>query len=190
MYDLEPLLGVKQPTVSHLKQLVEGPARAREARNLRLLQSEAGRTRARGRPARRASHRTCVTCQRPLSLDRDASYAENPCLGGKGQRRGVEGQLGVVGSECEGERLSSPEIDRFRRLVRRQGRGVARQRVWSLADREITRIVSTPLALLRRDRSRRKAVGSLCRETSSRRPLDVSSRSSSIARFDLVWQTP
>ena len=44
-----------------------------------------------------------------------------------------------------GERLSSPEIDRFRRLDD-AGRVVARQLVWSLADREITRIVSSPLA--------------------------------------------
>lgn len=44
-----------------------------------------------------------------------------------------------------GERLSSPGIDRFRRLDD-AGRGVARQLVWSLADREITRIVSSPLA--------------------------------------------
>jgi 8-oxo-(d)GTP phosphatase len=44
-----------------------------------------------------------------------------------------------------GGRLSSPEIDRFRRLDD-AGRLVARQLVWSLADREITRIVSSPLA--------------------------------------------
>ncbi len=44
-----------------------------------------------------------------------------------------------------GGRLSSPGIDRFRRLDD-AGRVVARQLVWSLADREITRIVSSPLA--------------------------------------------
>ncbi len=43
-----------------------------------------------------------------------------------------------------GERLSSPEIDRFRRLDD-AGRLVARQLVWSLADHEITRIVSSPV---------------------------------------------
>lgn len=44
-----------------------------------------------------------------------------------------------------GARLSSPEIDRWRRLDE-AGRIVARQLVWSLADHEITRIVSSPLA--------------------------------------------
>lgn len=44
-----------------------------------------------------------------------------------------------------GVRLSSPGVDRFRRLDD-AGRVVARQLVWSLADREITRIVSSPLA--------------------------------------------
>jgi len=44
-----------------------------------------------------------------------------------------------------GVRLSSPEIDRFRRLDD-EGRVVARQLVWSLAVHEITRIVSSPLA--------------------------------------------
>jgi phosphohistidine phosphatase SixA len=44
-----------------------------------------------------------------------------------------------------GARLSSPGVDRFRRLDD-AGRHVARQLVWSLADREITRIVSSPLA--------------------------------------------
>lgn len=44
-----------------------------------------------------------------------------------------------------GARLSSPEIDRWRRLDG-AGRGVARQLVWALAPREITRIVSSPLA--------------------------------------------
>ena len=44
-----------------------------------------------------------------------------------------------------GVRLSSPGVDRFRRLDD-AGRVVARQLVWSLADREITRVVSSPLA--------------------------------------------
>lgn len=44
-----------------------------------------------------------------------------------------------------GQRLSSPGVDRFRRLDD-AGRVVARQLVWALADREITRIVSSPLA--------------------------------------------
>jgi 8-oxo-dGTP diphosphatase len=44
-----------------------------------------------------------------------------------------------------GTRLSSPAVDRFRRLDD-GGRVVARQLVWSLADRELTRIVSSPLA--------------------------------------------
>jgi 8-oxo-(d)GTP phosphatase len=44
-----------------------------------------------------------------------------------------------------GVRLSSPEIDRFRRLDD-AGRVVARQLVWTLAGHEITRIVSSPLA--------------------------------------------
>lgn len=44
-----------------------------------------------------------------------------------------------------GTRLSSTEIDRWRRLDE-SGRIVARQLVWSFAEREITRIVSSPLA--------------------------------------------
>jgi len=44
-----------------------------------------------------------------------------------------------------GERLSSPGVDRFRRLDE-EGRATARQLVWSLAEREITEIVSSPLA--------------------------------------------
>jgi 8-oxo-dGTP diphosphatase len=42
-----------------------------------------------------------------------------------------------------GGRLSSPGVDRFRRLDE-EGRLTSRQLVWSLADREITRIVSSP----------------------------------------------
>jgi phosphohistidine phosphatase SixA len=44
-----------------------------------------------------------------------------------------------------GERLSSPGVDRFRRLDE-DGRIISRQLVRSLADREITQIVSSPLA--------------------------------------------
>lgn len=44
-----------------------------------------------------------------------------------------------------GERLSSPGVDRFRRLDD-AGRVVARQLVWALAEHEITRVVSSPLA--------------------------------------------
>lgn len=44
-----------------------------------------------------------------------------------------------------GQRLSSPDVDRFRRLDE-AGRATARQLVWALADREITQIVSSPLA--------------------------------------------
>ena len=44
-----------------------------------------------------------------------------------------------------GTRLSSPGVDSFRRLDD-AGRRVARQLVWAYADREITHIVSSPLA--------------------------------------------
>lgn len=44
-----------------------------------------------------------------------------------------------------GERLSSPGVDGFRPLDK-AGRVVARQLVWAFADRELTRIVSSPLA--------------------------------------------
>jgi 8-oxo-dGTP diphosphatase len=43
-----------------------------------------------------------------------------------------------------GGRLSSPGVDRFRRLDD-GGRVVARQLVWAFADREISTIVSSPL---------------------------------------------
>jgi phosphohistidine phosphatase SixA len=42
-----------------------------------------------------------------------------------------------------GERLSSPAVDRFRRLDE-GGRIMARQLVWAYADRELTKIVSSP----------------------------------------------
>ena len=44
-----------------------------------------------------------------------------------------------------GERLSSPHIDRFRELDE-AGRADARQFIWTLAEQEIERIVSSPLA--------------------------------------------
>jgi phosphohistidine phosphatase SixA len=43
-----------------------------------------------------------------------------------------------------GVRLSSPSVDRFRRLDE-AGRVVARQLAWALAEHEITRIVSSPM---------------------------------------------
>jgi phosphohistidine phosphatase SixA len=43
-----------------------------------------------------------------------------------------------------GAKLSSPGIDRFRRLDE-TGRVVARQLVWAFADREISTIVSSPM---------------------------------------------
>jgi phosphohistidine phosphatase SixA len=43
-----------------------------------------------------------------------------------------------------GERLSSPSIDQFRQLDR-AGRADARQLIWSLADQEIERVVTSPL---------------------------------------------
>jgi phosphohistidine phosphatase SixA len=43
-----------------------------------------------------------------------------------------------------GTRLSSPGVDRFRRLDE-VGRSMARQLVWAYSDREITQIVSSPL---------------------------------------------
>jgi len=42
-----------------------------------------------------------------------------------------------------GERLSSPGVDRFRRLDE-AGRATSRQLVWAYADREITKIASSP----------------------------------------------
>jgi len=42
-----------------------------------------------------------------------------------------------------GERLSSPAVDRFRRLDE-SGRVMARQLVWAYADRGITKIASSP----------------------------------------------
>jgi len=44
-----------------------------------------------------------------------------------------------------GERLSSPAIDRFRQLDH-EGRADARQLIWTLADQEIERVVTSPLA--------------------------------------------
>lgn len=50
----------------------------------------------------------------------------------------------VLRHTSAGARLSSTEIDRWRRLDE-AGRLVARQLVWSFADRRITRVVSSPL---------------------------------------------
>ena len=44
-----------------------------------------------------------------------------------------------------GQRLMSPSIDRFRQLDR-QGRSEAQQLVWMLAEHEIERVVTSPLA--------------------------------------------
>ncbi|MGH3137487.1 MAG: histidine phosphatase family protein [Gaiellaceae bacterium] len=44
-----------------------------------------------------------------------------------------------------GERLSSPAIDQFRQLDH-EGRADARQLIWTLADQEIERVVTSPLA--------------------------------------------
>lgn len=44
-----------------------------------------------------------------------------------------------------GARLSSPEIDRWRRLDE-SGRVVARQLAWAFADRQLTRVIASPLA--------------------------------------------
>jgi 8-oxo-(d)GTP phosphatase len=44
-----------------------------------------------------------------------------------------------------GHRLTSPGIDRFRRLDE-AGRATARQLVWAFADRKITNVISSPLA--------------------------------------------
>lgn len=44
-----------------------------------------------------------------------------------------------------GERLSSPTIDRFRQLDQ-AGRTDARQLVWTMADQEIERVLTSPLA--------------------------------------------
>ena len=51
----------------------------------------------------------------------------------------------VLRHASAGTQLSSAEIDRWRRLDE-SGRIVARQLVWAFADREITRVVSSPLA--------------------------------------------
>jgi phosphohistidine phosphatase SixA len=78
------------------------------------------------------------------SLDRSGGTTQNPCTG-RGEADDERGPVLLLRHVSAGERLSSPEIDRFRRLDD-AGRIVARQLVWSLADHEITRIVSSPLA--------------------------------------------
>jgi len=64
---------------------------------------------------------------------------------GQGEARNERGVVLLLRHASAGERLSSPGVDRFRRLDE-AGRIVARQLVWAFADREITRIVSSPLA--------------------------------------------
>jgi phosphohistidine phosphatase SixA len=64
---------------------------------------------------------------------------------GQGEARNERDVVLLLRHASAGERLSSPGIDRFRRLDE-AGRIVARQLVWAFADREITRIVSSPLA--------------------------------------------
>jgi phosphohistidine phosphatase SixA len=77
-------------------------------------------------------------------LDQRVSNPQNPCTG-RGDASNERGFVLLLRHASAGARLSSPGIDRFRRLDD-AGRVVARQLVWSLADREITRIVSSPLA--------------------------------------------
>jgi phosphohistidine phosphatase SixA len=79
-----------------------------------------------------------------LTLDQSAPQAQNPCTG-RGEASYERGSMLLLRHASAGVRLSSPGIDRFRRLDD-AGRVVARQLVWSLADREITRVVSSPLA--------------------------------------------
>lgn len=66
-------------------------------------------------------------------------------LQGRGEARNERGSVLLLRHMSAGARLSSPEIDRWRRLDE-AGRTVARQLVWAFADREITRVVSSPLA--------------------------------------------
>lgn len=51
----------------------------------------------------------------------------------------------VLRHASAGERLSSPSIDRFRQLDQ-AGRADARQLVWTLAGRDVDRVVTSPLA--------------------------------------------
>ena len=78
------------------------------------------------------------------ALDQRGTNAQNPCTG-PGEADNERGSVLLLRHASAGVRLSSPEIDRFRRLDD-AGRVVARQLVWSLAGYEITRIVSSPLA--------------------------------------------
>lgn len=83
-------------------------------------------------------------CPPGPSLDQRGGNAQNPCTG-RGEVRDERGSVLLLRHASAGERLSSPGVDRFRRLDE-SGRHVARQLVWAFADREITRIVSSPLA--------------------------------------------
>lgn len=79
-----------------------------------------------------------------LPLDPAVPNPQNPCTG-PGEASDERGVVLLLRHASAGERLSSPGVDRFRRLDE-DGRMVARQLVWSLSDLEITRIVSSPLA--------------------------------------------
>jgi len=65
-----------------------------------------------------------------------------PARAGRGSLT-ERGTMLLLRHASAGERLSSPGVDRFRRLDE-GGRIAARQLAWSLADREITQIVSSP----------------------------------------------
>ena len=65
---------------------------------------------------------------------------DNPGLGVNNE----EGQVLLLRHAGAGERLASPSSDRLRRLDQ-AGRDDARRLVWTLADREFDRIVSSPL---------------------------------------------
>jgi 8-oxo-dGTP diphosphatase len=85
------------------------------------------------------------TCEvSPGLLTEDVSRPRIPCTS-RGEARDERGRMLLLRHASAGARLSSPEIDRWRRLDE-AGRTVARQLVWAFADREITRIVSSPLA--------------------------------------------
>ena len=79
-----------------------------------------------------------------LPLDQPGLSTQNPCTG-QGEVSDERGLVLLLRHASAGERLSSPDVDRFRPLDD-AGRVVARQLVWSLADFEITRIASSPLA--------------------------------------------
>src|SRR5574341_970435 len=65
---------------------------------------------------------------------------------GRVRERPVDREVGrmlLLRHASAGERLSSPGVDRFRRLDE-GGRIMARQLVWAYAEREITKVVSSP----------------------------------------------